>query len=443
MIPAWSDQAHPGDQHRACCPRPPASCSSSDLGLPGGFSRSVVLANGVNKDAALKLADFILTEEIQSAVLTELGGFPGVSWDYVSPGAAREVQGRHPRPRSRSSPAATGRWRSTTAGTATSRRTWTAASDAGAGGRHRRQARSGRWPIGLLLVAPPGLPGRLDDHLADHLGDHPHPLAARRRGRRPALLARDLRLLLLRRLQPQQPRRHALDHRRLRRLPACRSACRSRSTCASPTAGSPPMCRASPSSRCSCPRSSSATRSSACSGPNGTVDLLLNAVGLPKIRIALPHPLGAGDRPRLGQYPAHRADPALRPRRRLQPVDRGRARRRRRPAARCSGTSSCRASRNSILVAISFTVLGIFSAFTLPYVLGPAAPEMMGPFMQRTFRDLNDPDHGHHPGGHHLRLLHRVRALLRALRRQEPGAPDGSALATPHRLDRHRSSPSC
>jgi ABC-type sugar transport system permease subunit len=46
---------------------------------------------------------------------------------------------------------------------------------------------------------------------------------------------------------------------------------------------------------------------------------------------------------------------------------------------------------NSILVALSFTVLSIFSAFTLPYVLGPASPEMMGPFMQRTFRDLNDP----------------------------------------------------
>ena len=46
---------------------------------------------------------------------------------------------------------------------------------------------------------------------------------------------------------------------------------------------------------------------------------------------------------------------------------------------------------NSILVAVSFTVLGIFSAFTLPYVLGPASPEMMGPYMQRTFRDLNDP----------------------------------------------------
>lgn len=46
---------------------------------------------------------------------------------------------------------------------------------------------------------------------------------------------------------------------------------------------------------------------------------------------------------------------------------------------------------NSLLVAASFVVLGLFSAFTLPYLLGPAAPEMMGPYMQRTFVDLNNP----------------------------------------------------
>ena len=42
-------------------------------------------------------------------------------------------------------------------------------------------------------------------------------------------------------------------------------------------------------------------------------------------------------------------------------------------------------------MALSFDVLGIFSAFTFPYLLGPASPEMMGPYMQRTFSDLNDP----------------------------------------------------
>lgn len=83
MIPAWSDQTLSAIS-QGVLPETTGLVQLQDLGLPGGFSRSVVLSNGVNKDAALKLVDFILTEEIQSAVLTELGGFPGVSWDYVS-----------------------------------------------------------------------------------------------------------------------------------------------------------------------------------------------------------------------------------------------------------------------------------------------------------------------------------------------------------------------
>jgi len=84
MIPAWSDQALQAIA-TGVLPETTGLVQLSDLGLPGGFSRSVILSNGVNKDAALKLADFLLTEEIQSAVLTELGGFPGVAWDYVAP----------------------------------------------------------------------------------------------------------------------------------------------------------------------------------------------------------------------------------------------------------------------------------------------------------------------------------------------------------------------
>lgn len=84
MIPAWSDQALSAiDQ--GVLPETTGLVQLSDLGLPGGFTKLAVLTNGVNKEAALKLADFLLTEEIQSAVLTELGGFPGVSWDYVAP----------------------------------------------------------------------------------------------------------------------------------------------------------------------------------------------------------------------------------------------------------------------------------------------------------------------------------------------------------------------
>lgn len=83
MIPAWSDQAIQAI-NTGVLPETTGLVQLQDLALPGGFSRSVILSNGVNKDAALKLADFILTEEIQSAVLSELGGFPGVSWDYVA-----------------------------------------------------------------------------------------------------------------------------------------------------------------------------------------------------------------------------------------------------------------------------------------------------------------------------------------------------------------------
>ena len=36
------------------------------------------------KDAALKLAAFLLTKEMQEAIITEIGGFPGVSWDHIS-----------------------------------------------------------------------------------------------------------------------------------------------------------------------------------------------------------------------------------------------------------------------------------------------------------------------------------------------------------------------
>lgn len=83
MIPAWSDQALSAiDQ--GVLPETTGLVQLQDLGLPGGFTKLAVLTNGANKDGALKLADFLLTEEIQSAVLTELGGFPGVSWDYVA-----------------------------------------------------------------------------------------------------------------------------------------------------------------------------------------------------------------------------------------------------------------------------------------------------------------------------------------------------------------------
>jgi ABC-type spermidine/putrescine transport system permease subunit I len=125
-------------------------------------------------------------------------------------------------------------------------------------------------------------------------------------------------------------------------------------------------------------------------GPNGTVDLVLNAVGLPKIRSPYLTPWG----PVIGLVWDNIPLTVL-----ILLSGLGAVSDQSVEAARDVGAKRWAVLwyiilpriTNSILVAISFTVLGIFSAFTLPYVLGPAAPEMMGPFMQRTFRDLNDP----------------------------------------------------
>jgi putative spermidine/putrescine transport system substrate-binding protein len=83
MIPAWSDQSLSA-LTQGVLPDTTGLVQLSDLGFPGGFTWCAVPTNDANHDAALKLCDFLLTEEVQSAILTQLGGFPGVSWDYVS-----------------------------------------------------------------------------------------------------------------------------------------------------------------------------------------------------------------------------------------------------------------------------------------------------------------------------------------------------------------------
>lgn len=125
-------------------------------------------------------------------------------------------------------------------------------------------------------------------------------------------------------------------------------------------------------------------------GPNGMVDILLNAVDLPKIRS--PYLTSWG--PVIGLVWDNIPLTVL-----ILIAGLGAVSNASIEAARDVGAGRLAVFwhivlptiRNSILVAISFSVLGIFSSFTLPYVLGPAAPEMMGPFMQRTFRDLYDP----------------------------------------------------
>jgi ABC-type spermidine/putrescine transport system permease subunit I len=125
-------------------------------------------------------------------------------------------------------------------------------------------------------------------------------------------------------------------------------------------------------------------------GPNGMVDVLLNAVHLPKIRTPYLTPWG----PVIGLVWDHIPLTVL-----ILISGMGNVSNQAIEAARDVGAGPIRVFwniilpriGNSILVAASFAVLGIFSAFTIPYIVGPAAPEMLGPYMQRTFRELFDP----------------------------------------------------
>jgi ABC-type spermidine/putrescine transport system permease subunit I len=48
--------------------------------------------------------------------------------------------------------------------------------------------------------------------------------------------------------------------------------------------------------------------------------------------------------------------------------------------------------KRPVLIVFSLSFLGIFGSYTIPYLLGPAAPQMMGVFMQQTFGQYQQPD---------------------------------------------------
>ncbi len=67
-------------------------------------------------------------------------------------------------------------------------------------------------------------------------------------------------------------------------------------------------------------------------------------------------------------------------------------------AARDVGATSLRAlvqiimplMQRPLLIVFCLNIIGTFGAFTIPYLLGPAAPQMMGVYMQQTFSEYLD-----------------------------------------------------
>ncbi len=47
--------------------------------------------------------------------------------------------------------------------------------------------------------------------------------------------------------------------------------------------------------------------------------------------------------------------------------------------------------KDAIVIIFSLEFLGVFGSYTIPYLLGPAEPEMMGVFMERTYNQVHAP----------------------------------------------------
>jgi putative spermidine/putrescine transport system substrate-binding protein len=84
MITVWSDQVL-SSIAQGVLPETTGLVQLQDLPMSGGYAQMVVFANAANHDITMKLVDFVLSDEIQQQVVTELAGFPAIKWEYFPP----------------------------------------------------------------------------------------------------------------------------------------------------------------------------------------------------------------------------------------------------------------------------------------------------------------------------------------------------------------------
>jgi len=82
MIPAWSDMALQAINN-GTLPETVKVVQLQDLALCGGFAYSAIPSNATDLEGALALANFMLSPETQTSCVRDIGGFPGISWDYL------------------------------------------------------------------------------------------------------------------------------------------------------------------------------------------------------------------------------------------------------------------------------------------------------------------------------------------------------------------------
>ncbi|WP_176086799.1 extracellular solute-binding protein [Martelella sp. HB161492] len=83
MVPAWSDQALTGMRSGELPPNIKLT-QLKDLAFVGGYAFCTIPSNSVHRDTALKLADVLISPEVQEQIVLQIAGFPAIEWSYLS-----------------------------------------------------------------------------------------------------------------------------------------------------------------------------------------------------------------------------------------------------------------------------------------------------------------------------------------------------------------------
>ncbi len=82
MATVWSDQSRQA-LDKGVLPDTIKVVQFTDLPMPGSYAPLSVVSNAKNKQGALDFVNFMLTQEEQTSVVEDIGGFPAIEWSML------------------------------------------------------------------------------------------------------------------------------------------------------------------------------------------------------------------------------------------------------------------------------------------------------------------------------------------------------------------------
>jgi len=96
MAPVWSDMALDA-VNKGVLPDTIGFAQLTDLAFAGGFADMTVPTNAGDVEATMRLCDLVLSPEIQTRIVTDIGAFPAIGWEHLPPDLAAKYSEMQPK----------------------------------------------------------------------------------------------------------------------------------------------------------------------------------------------------------------------------------------------------------------------------------------------------------------------------------------------------------